>query len=481
MRDLLYGRPSRDVDLAVAGDATALARQCADSQGAHLATLAPNIARVVFPTLGFHIDFVTLQGATLEDDLARRDFTINAMALPCNAATLRATLAGESIDRAMAIDPFGGQADIAARTLRVVRPDALTDDPVRVLRAARFAAHLDLTLAGETLRGAQLATTLLEGTAPERLVAELCAIFAQPHGTRAMRLLDEMGALTALVPPLEACRGVKQGFLHYWDVLQHTLEVIDSLDRVVVLLETGRNGATQPLPDAEGHVEHPAAIDLWGHNDDVLQRLHERSLEGQARLVMLKLATLFHDIGKPQTAVEIAPDDFRFPGHPEAGVPLAQPVLKAWRLGQKARRYIEAVVACHMRPGQMTGPDGLAGSAPRLFFRDAGSAGLDIAIFSLADHLAVYGPTPLTGFWLRHHAAVAEIVRRYYEEPDLLMPPRLIDGKDLMVRYGIAGGAQIGRLLALVREAQLDGAVATRDEALALVTQALATGDTASQ
>jgi hypothetical protein len=132
-----------------------------------------------------------------------------------------------------------------------------------------------------------------------------------------------------------------------------------------------------------------------------------------------------------------------------------------------------------MRPGQMAGPDGLGGPALRHFFRDAGSAGLDVAIFSLADHLAVYGPNPLTRFWISHYAAVAEIIRRYYEEPDQIMPPRLIDGKDLMERYGLTGGSGLGRLIALVQEAQLDGAIATRDEAFALVEQAMATGDTA--
>jgi hypothetical protein len=194
---------------------------------------------------------------------------------------------------------------------------------------------------------------------------------------------------------------------------------------------------------------------------------------------MLKLATLFHDSGKPLTAVEIASDDYRFPGHPEAGVPLTQPVLSAWRLGRQARRYIETVVACHMRPGQMAGPDGLAGPALRHFFHDAGGAGLDVVIFSLADHLAVYGPNPLTRFWISHYAVVAEIVRRYFEEPDQIMPPRLIDGKDLMARYGLAGGPRLGRLISLVQEAQLDGAITTRDEAFALVEQVMATGDTA--
>jgi poly(A) polymerase len=250
--------------------------------------------------------------------------------------------------------------------------------------------------------------------------------------------------------------------------------VLDSLDRVVTLLEAGQHAPVESeVADAAGHVAHPTAIDLGGQNAAVLARLRTPFVEGQTRLTMLKVATLFHDVGKPLTRGIRENGDVHFQGHAEAGVPVTQPVIAGWRMGKQARRFVETTVACHMRPGQMAGPHGLSDKAARHFFRDAGEAGIDVAVFSLADHLAVYGPRPLTSFWLGHRAAVAELIRRAYVEPERVIPPRLIDGNDLMARYGIAHGPAVGRILALVEAAHLDGNIQTRAEAFALVEREL--------
>jgi poly(A) polymerase len=188
---------------------------------------------------------------------------------------------------------------------------------------------------------------------------------------------------------------------------------------------------------------------------------------------MLKLAALFHDLGKPLTRGVRENGDVMFLGHAEAGVPLTQPVLARWRMGRRARHFIETVVACHMRPGQMAGPQGLTDRAARHFFRDTGDAGIDVAVFSLGDHLAVYGPRPLTPFWLGHRAAVAELIRRAYEEPERVIPPRLIDGNDLLARYQIPHGSEVGRILGIVEAAHLNGEIQTRAEAFALVERVL--------
>lgn len=470
LRDALARRAIGDIDLLVAGDAPALARHLAHDLGGGIGVLdaQAGVARAVVD--GLHLDFATLQAPALTEDLAQRDFTANALALPFTPEHLRMLVAGDR-DALLShiIDPLGGLADIADKRLRMASAAALAEDPVRVLRAARFAVALGWEIDPATITAARAVAPTLTDTAPERWLAELYAMMATHASTHAMHLLDDMGALTVLVPPLAPCRGLTQGRLHYWDVFEHTLQVIDSLDRVVDLLEAGL--AQSPTPeqaDAAGHVAHPTMLDLGGQNAAVLARLRAPFLEGHTRLTMLKVATLFHDVGKPLTRGLRDNGDVHFQGHAEAGVPLTAPIVAGWHMGRQARRYITTLVACHMRPGQIAGPQGLTDRAARHFFRDAGDAGIDVAVFSLADHLAVYGPRPLTTFWLHHYAAVAELIRRAYEEPERVIPPHLIDGNDLIARFGLAHGPQIGRILATVDAAHLDGTFQTRSEALAL-------------
>jgi tRNA nucleotidyltransferase/poly(A) polymerase len=480
LRDGLAGRAGGDIDLLVAGDAPALARQLANELGGGVGVLdaQAGVARVVLDDL--HVDLATLHAATLEADLRTRDFTANALALPFAPEHLRALLAGEADAlRRHISDPTGGLADIAAGRLRMASATALADDPVRLLRAARFAVALGWEIDPATVAAARAVAPQLTETAPERWLAELYAMMAAPNSTRAMHLLDDLGALTVLVPPLAPCRGLTQGRLHYWDVFDHTLEVLDALDRVMALLAAGE--AQPPAPaeaDAAGRVAHPTALDLGGQNAGVLARLRAPFLEGQTRLTMLKVATLFHDVGKPLTRGVRENGDVHFQGHAEAGVPLTAPIVAGWHMGRQARRYLTTVVACHMRPGQIAGPHGLTDRAARHFFRDAGDAGIDVAVFSLADHLAVYGPRPLTVFWLHHRAAVAELIRRAYVEPERVIPPHLIDGNDLIARFGLAHGPQIGRILAAVDAAHLDGTIQTRAEALALAESLLRSDQT---
>jgi tRNA nucleotidyltransferase/poly(A) polymerase len=475
LRDTLLRRAISDVDILVAGDALAAARAFAAAHGATVAILdaTDGVARVTWPGEAIACDFAAQAGARLDADLLARDFTINALALPITAATLRGWRAGDTAALTGAvIDPARGLADLAARIIRPVTPEALARDPVRVLRAARFAQKLAATYAAETLQAARAVAWRLAHMPPARITAELYGMLATRDATRGMRLLDDLGALTVIVPPLAPCRGVKQGQLHYWDVFDHSLEVIDRLDRIADLLEIGLTQLeTPPQPGATGRVAHPTALTFGAQNSALLARLRAPLAEGQTRLTMLKAAALLHDVGKPQTQTMNPSGDFRFPGHPEAGVPLSEPVLDAWQVGKAARRFILTTVSCHMRPGQIAGPHGVTDKAIRHYFRDAGAAGLDVILFSLADHLAVYGPEPLTPFWVAHRAAAGEMLRRAFEEPQRVRPARFMDGDDLMTRFGLERGPDLGRLLAALDAAQLDGAISTRAEALALAEQ----------
>lgn len=472
VRDALAGRTALDLDLVVAGNAGRFAQGLAAAVGGVAVPLdrEQGVYRIAIPGTPFSLDCAALRGETIQGDLRARDFTINALALPCSPAAFRAILAGSIPAGQEIIDPLGGAADLAARRLCLASAGAFQDDPLRILRGARIATALDLAGDDALIAAAQARASDLQRVAPERIAAEMVAMIAAPHGTAAMQRLDALGALTICAPPLAACRSVTQGKLHHWDVFEHTLEVIDSLDHTVALLERGLAQPPDPamIDPQTGRVAHPTALNLGGHNADLLAYLREPLAESRTRLELIKVAALFHDTGKPTTRQADAEGRIRFPNHAEAGVPLTAAILEWWRLGRQARRFIEGVVQHHMRPGQLAAPQGPSARALRHFFRDAGECALDVAFFSIADHFAVYGPDPLTPFWMAHSSAVSELVRRFYEEPEEVIPPHLIDGNDLLARFDLAPGPLVRVILDQVHAARLDGAISTRAEALDL-------------
>ncbi len=488
LRDRLAGRHFADLDVVVAGDPTVAARGLADALGGSFATLAADrgVIRVGWPGTNWqaqtiNVDIAQQRGASLLEDLQSRDFSINALALPLTPSALAwlydipatppATIT--TPPEMALIDPLGGLADLAERRLRLASAAALREDPLRILRGARLVAQLGLMLPDATrIAAAQVARRIPE-VAPERVTAEMLAMMAAPRATTALRALDALAALTVVVPPLSDCRGVTQGSLHYWDVFEHTLEVADYIDQTVALLEAGMlpdAPASPQLDPATQRVGHPLSLNFGGHNREILEHLRQPLGEGRTRLDLLKVAALFHDIGKPATRVDDE-GKVRFPGHPEMGVAPTRATLRTWQLGQRARRYIPAIVQFHMRPGQLAGPQGVSDRALRHYFRDTGDVSLDVAVFSIADHFAVYGPTPLTAFWFAHYAIVSDLVRRYYEEPEHVIPARLIDGNDLRQHFGIQPGPRMRQILDQVHAARIDGILSTRTEALAMVSQ----------
>ncbi len=489
LRDRLAGRPFADLDVVVPGDPTAAARGLANALGGGFAPLAADrgVIRVGLPGTNWNLDIAQQRGPSLLDDLQSRDFTINALALPLTPAALAwlydipatppATIAPPP-EMAL-IDPLGGLADLTERKLRLVSAAALRDDPLRILRGARLAALLDLVLPDATRAAAAAVAGRIPEVAPERVTAEMLAMMAAPRATTALRTLDALAALTVIVPPLADCRGITQGSLHYWDVFEHTLEVADRIDQTVALLEAGmRPDAPAPpeLDPATQRVAHPQALNFGGHNREILAHLRQPLGEGRTRLDLLKVAAIFHDIGKPATRVDDE-GKVRFPGHAEVGVAPTRATLRTWQLGQRARRYIPAIVQFHMRPGQLAGPQGVSDRALRHYFRDAGEVSLDVAVFSIADHFAVYGPTPMTGFWFEHYAIVSDLVRRYYEESEQVIPARLIDGNDLRQHFGLQPGPRMRQILDQVHAARIDGSLSTRTEALALASQLITTAE----
>jgi len=455
VRDFLLGRSTADIDVAIAADSLVLATELADTLGGRFVPLdeVNRIARVVLfageksqHKRQWYVDLSSIKG-TLEQDLARRDFTINAMAVEIHAFTLTQESAG-------VIDLFNGLQDLRERSIKAVSENVFKEDPVRLLRAVRLAAELNFTISNHTEDLIRRDHSLISSVAGERVREELLRILAVLNAGNYVHYLDRLGLLTGIFPELEASRGFEQPREHHWDVLNHSLETVKAVDFLLRQdsLEYGSAEILAAVPWSEKLSQHFAA-DMGN---------------GVSRLALLRLAALLHDIAKPDTQV-ITGERMRFFGHTEQGAERVVNILERLKFSNKEIKLVELMVRYHLRPTQM-GNQGLpTHRAIYRYFRDTGMAGIDILFLSLADHLAARGPKLDIKEWRRHADLVNYVLMEYLKKETIVAPPRLVDGHDLINIFGLKPGPCIGEILEAVREAQVAGEISSREEALSYI------------
>ncbi len=481
VRDILLGEACVDWDIVTDGDASRLARGLADRLEGYYAHLHDKASRVVVKGEEQEIvfDVASFKGSSLEEDLRLRDFTVNAMAAPLDETAryfemrndgrslpgLAHTGRGHS-GRGQAspvhlIDPLHGAADVKARCLRAVDDGVFRDDPLRLLRAVRLRMRYGLHVDGWTEGLMRRDAALLARAAAQRVHDELYVILNPDGAGERLRYMDELGLLTVLLPEFVAARGMCQPAPHFWDVLEHSVESVAALERFARMLQEGRDDA------GDYEVKGQVSIDMASIRA-LLQEAQEQGVFrlGDLKAPRMKLAALLHDVGKPVTYKVDKDGGVHFYHHQQAGVPLAQQVMRRLGASTQDRRLVELVTAHHMRPGQLAQSGVVTPRAIRRFFVDLGPTGIAVALFSLADHLATLGPQPLTDAWEQHVAVVRLLLVRYIRERESILPPRLVSAEELMRRLKLGRGPQVGQLLDQIAEAQAEGMVRSKEEAL---------------
>ncbi|GCE06299.1 HD domain-containing protein [Dictyobacter aurantiacus] len=467
MRNLLLQRPCVDWDIVTSGNIPDLARRLADHLGGFYAHMHEKASRVIVKheQQELTLDISPLQGSDIREDLAKRDFTINALAAPFTgviALIERSASPGElraSLSEAI-IDPHQGLRDIATQTLRATTETVFQQDPLRLLRAMRFARQYHLTIEAETARYIARDASLLLQVARERIHEELYALLRPEGSYENLLFLDTHHLLTALIPELEPARGMAQPSLHHWDVFDHSLASVEMLEKLGTLLQQSPEEVRCSELNAG---EHDDLLEL----QQMLQEAEQQGIFSFTRLLSppLKVAALLHDIGKPITQAVDEAGNITFYHHPQAGVPLAQQITQRLGISTQDKRLIQQVVAHHMRPGQLSSAT-VTPRAIRRYFVDMGPNGIYVALVSLADHLAMRGPEPLTIHWQRHLATVRTLLTRYIREREQILPPRLIQSEELIRHFQLQPGPLIGQLLEAIAEAQAEGEVHSKEEVL---------------
>lgn len=458
IRDLLLGHPSHDIDFTISGDAVHLARQIAGELKAGFYVLDDErkTARVILqnPQGGrFYLDFAKQRGFSIEQDLKSRDFTVNAMAI-------------DLMKEDRLIDPLNGVLDLRKKKLRACNEHSFANDPVRVLRAIRLSMQLEFQIEKQTLQWLRSAVGLLPECSIERQRDEFFKMLDGRQIHTAVSLLDRLGALQILIPELMATKGVQQTSPHTLPVWEHTLETLRWLETLYDLLLRGPK-----FIKGESLLAGMASLSLGRYRthlqEHFLTSVHaERSLRG-----LLFIAALLHDVGKPLTQQQQVDGRIRFLSHERNGAEIAERITRRFAFSNPEVERIALMVREHMRIHHLASiSNEVSRRSIYRYFRKLGDAGVDVCLLSLADTLATYGIGIPPARWERELTICRQLLEAWFEKRDeTVSPPRLVNGDDIIQRFGIKPGPQLGRLLESVREAQAAGQIRTREEALNLV------------
>jgi poly(A) polymerase len=458
IRDVLLGRDTNDIDIAVDADVLITASGAATALGGKYVPLDKEngVGRVVLPGTEWQVDFTALQGDIIED-LGRRDFTIDAMALDLD----------KSFNIENLLDPFHGQEDLRRGIIRAVGARVFEADAVRLLRAVRLASELGFSIDTATETLIRRHHKLIAGVPGERVREELLRLLTLGSAGPRLAHMDELGLLTALIPELSPARGVEQPRMHIWDVFEHSMKTVATAE--FLLREGTWEYANRDVLNAV-----PWSARLQRHFDEEISH-------GSTRRSLLKLAALLHDIAKPQTKVIADNGRARFLGHPQEGAVEAAAIMERLRFTNRETQLVALLVKYHLRPTQMSQEGTPTRRAIYRYFRDTGVSGIDILFLSLADHLAARGPDLNIEQWREHARMTDYVLNRHFEEESLTHPPKLLDGHDIMRIFQLEPGRQVGELLEALREAQAAGEVNDKQEAIQYITQRLPGGDNAEK
>jgi poly(A) polymerase len=449
VRDVLMGRPwGKDFDFAVAGDVEGLAKEAAEQFEGHAFPLEEALGtwRVTLKKKRkkTDLDFSRLQGKDILEDLRKRDFTVNSMAVALRDLFQPGTLCP--------IDPLDGLGDLNKKVLRADSEEALRQDPLRLLRAFRFCSTLQFSMEEETRKMIRRNKELIRQSAGERVRAELFIALAEEGGGLFLRRLHQAGLLQEIFPEVRAWEGLSLGTKPPFSLLDHALRAVEAAEFIFFYL-----GGLYPS---------------WG--DLLKNHFSQNEEEGVSRKALFKFIAFFHDSGKTATASQDQRKGSpRFLDHDREGAKINTAIGRRLKLSRRSVRILSELTRQHMRVQGLVKAQELTGRAKYRFFQDLGREGLDLAVLSLANALASgslefrWPFSAVADEGLKRVQEISEELVRYYFTGYTRKPGEpLLDGKEVMQALGIPQGEAVGMILGKLREAEISGTVRTKEEAL---------------
>ncbi len=459
VRDFLLRRETHDLDFVVPANGVKIARQVAKAMKGAFFVLdeKTDTGRVILTQSDLSravLDFASFRKNSLEADLSARDFSINALAYNLRTKEF--------------IDPVSGVKDLRSGVIRACSTSTFREDPVRILRAVRFAAALSYSIDKETRTRMKQENDLLMQPSPERIRDELFKIFNGPMPSSVIRALDMLGGMPYIFPELMSLKELEQPIPHVLDVWGHTLKAVDHLDMILKVMELNYNNDL-----ANNLLTGLLSMKLGRFRQQFGEHFEKSPAVERSRRALLVFATLFHDVGKSLTFSKDG-GRIQFLGHEKTGSSIAVGRAIKLRMSNSEMDYLKVIIQNHMRIIQHVNYFGREGKIPTKravyrFFRDTGEVGVDICFLALADLRATYENEMTQSMWTAALDMVKIFLENWWETRDqTIAPPALVDGNDLIAIFHLEPGPVIGKLLEAIKEAQAVGEIQTRDEAISL-------------
>jgi tRNA nucleotidyltransferase/poly(A) polymerase len=435
VRDRLLGHTPLDFDVAVFGDAKKFAKRLATVTNGHWVEMGKQghgVYRVIVDKM--ILDVSAVNGTTIEQDLKRRDFTINAMAYDIASKAF--------------IDCVGGMQDLANRKIRMVSRSVFERDPVRLIRAYRMGAAFEFIIERRTVSAIKADAGLISNSAGERIRTELFKILETSTAHGSILQMADSGLLFTILPELSSLKGCTQNQYHRFDIFEHTFKAFYHLENILENLVTYFPALRDPQ-------------DKWAQKDCA---------------GLLKYCVLLHDIGKPAVKTADRKGSIHFYGHGKKSADMATRINQRLKLSNQAAEYTDFIIRNHIRPLFLFiahQNKKITRRAITRFFMKCGSRTPDLWLHALAD---IKGKGDEKD---EKNAAFIEFARQmityYYSEyRSQKEHPPLISGKDLINTFGLKPSPLFKKILTRVEEARLSNSIHNRTEAEAWVRDFLA-------
>jgi len=440
MRDFLLNKKSFDMDICVSKSAENFAKKLAKALDGKFIILDKKNKNYRVALLNCsnlkYIDVSQMHGKNIEEDLKKRDFTLNALAVSINDFG--------NITKNI-IDPCKGYNDLKIKTVNAVSEAVFKQDPIRILRCFRIASELNFTISKKTLSLVKKNAGLIKKAVPEMIKNEFFRVLSSNNSVKYIELMDEYGLLENIFPIIkEMKKSARKFYYHPKGLFQHTMLTLDSIEKI--LNDTGKYFKVS--------------------NADLLKHLDVNYSENVNKKNLLKFIALFHDCAKPDCAKKVD-GKLRFLDHENIGADKIEVIMQRMKMGKKEIQYAKNIVSSHMRPSNLLKTGTATERAKLRLFRDIGENIPDLLIIALADwhsykNLKVYSKKILE----MQQNKVSKFIDDYFETSKKISEPKIIDGNILMKKLSLKPGKIIGELLKIIKEKQNKGLISTEKEAL---------------
>ncbi|MCR4662864.1 MAG: HD domain-containing protein [Endomicrobiaceae bacterium] len=442
IRDFLLKKETLDIDLVVSEKPEPFAKKLAKKINGKCFKLHEDLQTyrvAVFnnPDLQY-IDISLMQGKNIKEDLSRRDFTINALAVKIEKF--------DNIKKNIT-DYFNGLKDLKAKKINVVSKTAFLDDPLRILRAFRFSSEYKFKITKETLSLIKKYSSRISTVAGERIKNELFRILNNKKSSQYIAAIDECGLFEQMFPVVTKMKkSAKNFYYHPKGLFQHCFQTYEALENILVKLD-------KYFPKSKDILE---------------QHLNEHFSENVNKKNLLKFVAIFHDCAKPECAKRMG-SKMRFLGHEELGAKKTAQIMKELKMSNKEIEFAKAIISEHMRPSNLAKSEVITTRAQMRLFRDIKENTPDLLILAMSDWHSyktlkkkIYPKKVLK----QQEKSVAKLIFAYFDFINNKPKDKIVDGNILMKEFHLKPGKIIGELLSYINNAYEEGRIKDKKQAL---------------